>query len=471
MQQAGTADLPTSITTAAADVDWWQRFQDPLLGSLVARAAARNLTLQVAAAVLAQSRAMQGIAAADQFPQINGNASYTRLQASKEGVLNLTRTMTGGSGSATSANGQGAGATANGTGIGALGMSSAGIAPFSLFQFGLDAAWEADFWGRVRREQEYAQAGEEAGREQQHAALLGVIAEVARNYFELRRLQANRAAQQEQLEIAGQQLEIIRLKNRHGVVTGIELENTRVEVDSVQALLPQLDQQIEQAGNQLSLLTASQPGDLAAELQSSHTWPVMPASVGLGLPSELAQRRPDIREAEANLHRALANIGMATADFYPRLTLSGSTGLQALALNNLGSWSALQYAMGPSLTLPVFQGGRLEATLELRQAEQQQAAAQYQNTVLAAWYEIDNNLAAFAEAQRRQQILNAAVDSNQKLLSLAEYRYARGVTDQQPVLQARAALSRARQAATDAAANTAGNLIALYKALGGGWQP
>lgn len=470
LQQNSTADLPLTLLEDAPEQAWWQQFDDALLSSLIERAKRHNFTLRSASSLLAQSRAMRGIAAADQFPLLNGNASYTRMQASQEGILNLSKTMAGGNGSASAASGQGSGSTANGSGVGAIGLPAAGIAPFSLYQFGLDASWEADFWGRVRRELESAQAGLEISQEQHHAAQISLIAEVATSYFELRRLQENRAALQQQLDIARQQQQLAEYRTARGAATDIELENAKLAVDNVQAALPTYTQQIEQAMNQLSLLTASEPGLLTAELSAAHQPAVMPRQVSIGLPNELAQRRPDIRQAEASLHRALANIGMATADFYPRFTLSGSSGLQALALKNLGSWSALQYAMGPSIMLPIFQGGRLSATLELRQAEHQQAAINYQNTVLSAWYEIDNNLSAYAESQRRQQILLKAVAANTQLLKLAEQRYQQGVTDYQPVLQAQALLSHAEQARIDGAGLLAANLVALYKALGGGWQ-
>ncbi|MGZ4982446.1 MAG: TolC family protein, partial [Methylobacter sp.] len=209
---------------------------------------------------------------------------------------------------------------------------------------------------------------------------------------------------------------------------------------------------------------------LTAELSTPQPIPAIPAQVNIGLPSELALRRPDIREAQANLHKALANIGMATADFYPRFTLSGSAGLQALRLKDLANWSALQYAIGPSIILPIFQGGRLVSTLELRQAEHQQAAIAYRNTILTAWHDIDNSLSAYNEAQRRQQALLAALQSNTEALNLKQQRYRQGVTDFLPVLQAKAMRLQAEQSEIDGASTTATNMVALYKALGGGWR-
>jgi len=465
-----TANSASESLENNADQSWWRQFNDSLLNSLIDKAIKENLTLQTATTLLAQSRAQRGIAAADQFPVINGNASYSRVQSSQEGILNLTKTLLGGNSTATSANGTGLSSNAGGAGLGAVGLPSARIAPFNLYQFGFDAAWELDLWGRVQREQESAQAGVEVAREQHHAAQLSVIAEVARNYFELRRLQHNLDLVKQQETLAQEQFDLTGFKTNNGLATHIDLENANLLLTNIQSQIPLLNQQIEQAGNQLTLLLGEQPGALSKQIIPSAPMPVIPQQVRLGLPNQLAERRPDIREAEANLHRTLANIGMATADFYPRFTLSGSTGLQALKLKDLGSWSALQYAMGPSIMLPIFQGGRLVSTLELREEEHKQAAINYQNTVLSAWHEIDNNLSAYQESQHRQQVLDLSVQSNTQIVEMDEQRFKSGISDYLSVLQARIALLRSEQNQIDGENSIAGNLIALYKALGGGWQ-
>ncbi|WNV05588.1 efflux transporter outer membrane subunit [Candidatus Methylospira mobilis] len=463
------SELPSKTIQASPDREWWRQFNDPVLSSLVERALQGNMTLRTASALLAQSRAQRGIAGADQFPMLNGNASYTRFKPSQDGILSLSKTLTG-TGGATSANGTGMSTSANGTGVGAIGIPAAGIQPFNLYQYGFDASWEVDLWGRVRRELESAEAGVEVSREEHHDAQLSVIAEVARNYIELRRLQGRREIARQRRDVAQEQLDLIGQQAARGVVTDIEVETAKAGLSNVLAELPQLDQQVEQAVNQLSLLLGRQPGTLTGELSAARPVPAIPARVRIGLPSELAQRRPDIREAEARLHGALADIGMATAEFYPRFTLSGSAGLQALNYRNLGNWAALQYAMGPTVTLPLFQGGRLVSTLELRQEEHRQAAIGYQNTVLSAWHEIDNSLSAYNESQRRQLALQASVHSNAQALTLGQQRYRQGVANFLPVLQARATLLQAEQAEIDGAGVMATNIVALYKALGGGWQ-
>ncbi len=473
------ADLPAlraesgggvAVSEQEAPEEWWRQFGDSLFCDLIERALRQNLSLREAAAVLAQSQAQQSVAAADQFPMLNGSASYTRMQASRQGILNLTKSLAGGASSSQAANGAGLGANANGTGVGAIGVPATGIQPFSLYQFGFDASWEADFWGRVRREQEAAAAGAEAAEARRRAARLSVIGDVAKNYLELRRLQKALALTERRLALAEERAGLLRLKARHGTVNELELETAQAAAAALQAGLPPLRQQSAQAVNSLNLVCGGEPGALNAELSRPGVEWRLPERLDLGLPSQLAQRRPDIQAAEAQLHQAVANIGLAAADFYPRFTLSGSTGLQALRLQNLGDWSALQYAMGPAITLPIFQGGRLTGMWEFRQAEQQQAAIQYQNTVLAAWQEIDNDLSGLRQAHSQRQSLIHALQADQRLTALARQRQAQGVSDYLPVLQAEQDELQAELQVNDSASLVAAQLTALYKALGGGWK-
>jgi NodT family efflux transporter outer membrane factor (OMF) lipoprotein len=184
----------------------------------------------------------------------------------------------------------------------------------------------------------------------------------------------------------------------------------------------------------------------------------------------LTRRRPDIRQAEAQLHAATADIGVAVADFYPRITLSGSVGMQALQFKDIGNWAARQYALGPSITLPIFEGGRLKATLELREAQQQEAAIAYHNTVLLAWHEVDNALTNYAEEQRRNDALDQSVRSSRQTLELAQRRYRAGISNFLPVLDAQRTVLQVEQDYANSASTLAADLVALYKALGGGWE-
>ena len=198
--------------------------------------------------------------------------------------------------------------------------------------------------------------------------------------------------------------------------------------------------------------------------------PPVPPKVPVGLPSELARRRPDIRLAEAQLHAATADIGVAVANFYPSVTLTGSLGLQALQPWRMFNIDAHNYAVGPGVTIPIFEGGQLKATLELRKTQQQEAAIDYQKTVLSAWHDVDNALTAYQTEQARRDQLTQAVAQNQRALGLAQSRYAEGVADFLQVLTAQQNLLSTQQQLALTTTNVSTNLVALYKALGGGWE-
>jgi NodT family efflux transporter outer membrane factor (OMF) lipoprotein len=241
-------------------------------------------------------------------------------------------------------------------------------------------------------------------------------------------------------------------------------------VDSVSAQVPPLNQQEAQLINALSLLLGAAPDSLREELSTPEASPTGMPAVPLGIPSELARRRPDIRSAEAKLHSATAQVGVAVSQLYPSITLTGSFGLQALEVSNLGSWSARQYAFGPSLSLPLFEGGRLRGTVELRKVQEQEAAINYQKTVLQAWHDVANALIAYSTELERWQRLNTAARANDEVLRIAMERYRNGIDPYLDVLTAQRALLQTQLQAAQSLTAVQSNLIQLYKALGGGWS-
>ena len=222
--------------------------------------------------------------------------------------------------------------------------------------------------------------------------------------------------------------------------------------------------------NALSLLLGQPPNALRAELAEPKPVPPVPPRVPVGLPSDLARRRPDIRQAEAQLHAATANIGVAVASFYPSVTLSASLGLQALQPWRMFELNARQYTAGPGITIPLFEGGKLRATLHLREAQQEEAAINYQKTVLSAWHEVDNALTAYRTEQARRYELQQAEVQSRRALAIARSRYQQGVADFLQVLDAERNLLSIQQQLAQSTTTVSLNLVALYKALGGGWQ-
>ena len=255
-----------------------------------------------------------------------------------------------------------------------------------------------------------------------------------------------------------------------GVTTDLDVANAMAQAESIESLIPTLESRNETTMNAIGVLLAKEPGALRPMLVEPHDVPPLPAQVPIGIPSELVQRRPDIRKAEAQLHAATATIGMAKADFYPRISLNGSAGFQSLQLSNLADWASGQFVVGPSITMPIFEGGRLKGTLHLREAQQQEAAIVYQHTVLQAWREVDDALVVYDAEQRRRDRLIAVVSLNQRALSIARQRYKAGAVDFLDVLNVQKQLLDAQSNLEQSKAEADANLITLCKVLGGGWE-
>ena len=294
------------------------------------------------------------------------------------------------------------------------------------------------------------------------------LAEIARDYVQLRGVQRTIQITRENLASAQQSARLTRERQRAGLTTDLDVANAEGQVASNAASLPPLEQQQAQLVNAIGLLLGAPPRALAADLLPVQMVPPVPPRVPVGLPSELARRRPDIRQAEAQLHAATADIGVAEADFYPRITLAGSFAFQSLQLRDLADWAARTYSFGPSISLPIFDGYRRKGTLELRKQQQQEAAIAYQKAVLQAFTEVDDALTAYQAEQRRNAQLQEAVKQNRLALNLAQQRYRQGISDFLEVLTAQRSLFAAEEQLARSTATVSTNLVQLYKALGGG---
>ena len=456
--------IPSQPAPTPIDPAWWTLFNDPILTELEAQVAASNLDVRLATIRLSESRQQRGIAAADQFPTSDANASYTREKISNKGVAALI----GGSGSSAATMSNGTSGTTSG--IPASGLGSSGVPPFSLYQYGFDASWELDLWGRVRRSVESADASLTSSAESRRNVMLTSLAELARDYIQLRGQQRDLQIAQETLASDQQSLRLTQQRAAGGLVTQLDVANAATQVATTSGQIPSLEQQAAVTMNALALLLGETPGALTQKLATPQPVPPVPPVVPVGLPSELVERRPDIRQAEAQLHVATAEIGAAEADFFPKITLSGSVGLQALQFKDLGNWDSRMYSGGPSISLPIFEGGRLKYRLDLRKAQQQEAAVQYQQTVLQAFHDVDNALTAYAKEQQRRLALGKAVDQAGRALGLARSQYTQGLVTYLDVLTAQRTLFTAQQAYADSTTTVSTNLVQLYKALGGGWE-
>ena len=395
------------------------------------------------------------MAGAAQFPTLNANGSYTRQKASDVGVFANAPNALGANG-------------ASGSNVG--GIRSSHLNAFDVYQAGFDASWELDLWGKVRRSVESATASVEVSDEARRDTLLTNLAEVARDYIQLRGTQALLRIARDNVRTAQQSLDLTQQRATGGVTTDLDVANAAAQLRTTAAEIPRLEQQELELINAISLLLGQPPNALQAELIRAKPVPPVPPRIPIGLPSELARRRPDIRQAEAQLHATTADIGVAVANFYPSVKLSGSLGLQAIQPWKMFNIDARDYGVGPGVTIPIFEGGQLKATLELRKAQQQEAAITYQKTVLNAWHEVDNALTAYQTEQARRDQLIQAVAQNQRALGLAQSRYQEGVADFLQVLTAQQNLLSTQQQLALATTNVSANLVAVYKALGGGWE-
>ncbi len=456
------AFVPSRPVAAPIDPNWWGIFHDRQLTALERRVAGSNLDVRAAAERVLKSRASLGVAGSAAYPVFNANGSYQREKASDRGVFSAL--IPGGGGTpGTEANG------APGNVAGGV-ATPADIPPFDLYQYGFDASWEPDIWGGVRRSVEAGRASVEAADWARRSALVSALAEVARDYITLRGTQEQLRIARDNLNIAQQSLGLTRERAQAGISSDLDVANAAAQVRTVAAQIPALESQQRELTNALALLLAQPPGTLATELDVPHPVPPVPPQVPVGVPSELLRRRPDIRQAEAQLHVETANVGVATADFYPSITLSASFGFQALQFANLFKFDARRYAGGPGITIPIFEGGKLRYTLQLHQAAQREAALNFQRTLLTAWGEVDNALTAFTDEQRRREQLSEAVEQNRRALSLAQSQDQAGVTDFLQVLDAERSLLTAEQQLASSTTAVSTDLVALYKALGGGWQ-
>ncbi|UYU33096.1 efflux transporter outer membrane subunit [Siccibacter colletis] len=434
---------------------WWTTFNSPQLNSLIERAIAGNLSLQQTVLRIAGAREQINQARGAFFPAVNGNLQATRQQLGLKGELEshdvydqldqVDPELRGALGPLTQ--------------------------PINLYQGSFDAQWELDLWGKVRRQVEAADAQRQAAIEQRNDALVSLEAEVARAWLQLRGAQSIIATLSAQIASAQQTLELTQNRQQGGLSPQLDVENARAQLGNLEAQLPQYQAQERQAMNGLAILLGKTPGALDSELRSVQPLPTLPDIVATGIPATLARRRPDVREAEANLHAATAQIGVSVAQLFPDLTLRGQFGMRNSEVDWLDDWSSHFYSVGPQLSIPIFQGGRLVSSVKVARAQQGAAVLQYRQTVLTALGDVENALVSYRTDQQREAGLDKTIEALQTAFNLASDSYRQGMATFIDVLDAQRQLSQAEQQRAQARVQSSLDLVALYKALGGGWEP
>jgi NodT family efflux transporter outer membrane factor (OMF) lipoprotein len=418
-----SAEPSAQLDPSHALAVWWERFEDPLLASLVERAVRANLDVRIASARVREARALEGVAGAARWPALGA-----------------------------------AGEAVGGTGQ----ENSEALGFLTLF-------YEIDVFGRVRRALEAARADRDAALEDRRAVLLAVVSEVATSYVRLRGLQAGLATVRRNQDTQRETLELTEAQRRVGLASDLEVERARALAANTAALIPPLEAAQAATRHRLAVLVGQPPASLQGELAADAPIPAAPEDLLVGLPADLLRRRPDVARAERELAAATARIGEAKAELYPRFTLVGSVGLRSEDVAQMVGGSGFG-SLGPAVEWPIFAGGRIVANVEARGAQQEQALARYEQAVLVALEEVESALTSHAREQLRRRELRSAVEAQREATQLARRLYFNGLAPFLEVLDAERSLLASESLLAESETTVATSLVAVYVALGGGWE-
>jgi len=443
---------PTTSTDSPPTSFWWQQFHDAQLDHLEERAAAGNLDLKAAFLRIVEAREQLQSARAQGLPSLDASASYSREQLGLAGIIKSQHIDAAG-GSSTTA-----------------GLISSLESPVNLYQLGFDASWELDLFGKVRRSVEAADARSAGAVESRNDLLVSLEAEVAQDYFQLRAGQMLRTVVGDQIAAQREVLDLTQNRQQHGLAGEADVDSARAQLFTLQSELPPYEQSIATSRHALAVLTGQAPEAMDAEFGESGDLPALPAVLPVGLPSTLARRRPDIRQSETALHAATAQIGVSVASLFPDISLTGTFGLRSLNPGYLFDWDSKFYTIGPTISIPIFQGGALVSNVRLSRALAAEAALNYRRTVLNALEEVENGLTDLHQNAARTAALRDTVAADQHALDIDLDAYRHGLLNYISVLTVQIQMVQARQQLAQALLTQNTDLVKLYKALGGGWE-
>ena len=433
MPAGWTATTGQTRVTAAEELNaWWQLFHDATLNDLVNQAITANQDIRIAETRIREARAARRLSGAAQQPALNLAAAQTRSRSYEN--------------------------------------TSSGPTDYEFFQLGFDASWELDFFGGVRRSVEMAEAQVASSVEAKRDVQVAITAEVARNYLELRGSQQRLAIARKNIAIQEKTVHIVEQQRDLGMSGELELEQAKSQLNMTRSLIPGLETAVIQAMNQLALLTARQVATMHQHLATAEVVPVTPPELPQTLPSDLLRRRPDIRQCERQLAAATAGIGVATADLFPRFSLSGLIGLDNANLSDLVTSGSRFWSFGPTIKWALLDGGKTRATIEISEAQRDRAKITYEKTVLAALVDVENALTAFAQEEQTNRHVRAAATAGERAATIARDQYQLGITNFLSVLQSEYALQQAQDQLAQSQQRIATNMVVLFKALGGGWE-
>ena len=418
---------------------WWRQLEDPLLVQCVEKALSDNQDLKAAAARVRQARAQRAAAFGTLLPSVTAGAGYAHSEGSETTVMGPF-------------------------------MKRIDAIDQDLYQAGFDASWEIDVFGGARRSVEAATAREEASQESYRDVLVSVAAETARLYVELRGAQRQLAVAEKNAALQKHTLRLVENKREASLASQLEVEQARAQLEQTLSNIPPLQANIRAAAYAIAVLTGEPPDALLQELLETQPLPGPPDVVPVGLPSDLLRRRPDVRRAERNLHAATADIGAATADLFPRFFLTGSAGLESKKFTEVFQANSLAWSLGPSISWPVFQGGRIRANIAASEARRDEILAAYRQAVLSALKDVETALVRYAQRRLEQERIAASYAAQAKAVQMAEAQYRNGLQNFLTVLDAERRLNDIENGLAVTETRVVSDLISLYKALGGGWE-
>ena len=420
-----------------ADISqWWRSFGDAELDALVQQAVQSNFTVRIAESRVREARAERAVVAGGLWPSVGSSVGYSRNRYGGNGFPPLPP----------------------GTPL-----------DYNLYSAGFDASWELDVFGGTRRAVE--EASDEVGAVQfgERDVLISLLAEVGRNYIEVRGYQERLAIARRDIWVQSDILELTRSRFRSGLSGALDVEQARALLTSTKAEVPPLETALDEAVHHLGVLLGEPPDTLMKELAVTRPIPLTPPVVPVGLPADLLERRPDVRRAERELAVATARIGVAKADLFPQFSLTGFAGVDSTSGSNWLDYASRFWSVGPTLRWDLFEAGRIRANVRVQTARQAAALDAYQQVVLVALEETENALVSYAKEQTHRKLLSQTVDADQQALELSTQLYRAGLVDFLRVLDSERSLYAAQDALSRSDQSISLDLVQLYKALGGGW--
>jgi NodT family efflux transporter outer membrane factor (OMF) lipoprotein len=417
------------LVASRADIsEWWQVFDDSILNELVNRGLSGNLDLDQARSRIREARAARGIETAARFPALTATGSAAKV---KEGDQPTAE----------------------------------------LYAADFDAAWELDIFGRVSRHIEASTADVQASIEALRSVQVSLLAEIALNYVEVRSFQNRIRVAESNVEAQRKTLQIVTDRFDLQLANSLEVEQAKSNLAGSRAQLPPFKSGLQQAMNRLAVLTGEKPGVLNDFLHEAPLMPAVPPEIAIGIPADLIRRRPDIRRAERELAAQSARVGVAIADLYPRFTFNGILQFSAGSASSLFDSMSRLLNIAPAFQWSIFNAGSVRSNIEVQSERQNQALIEYEQTILQALEDVENAMVGYARELDRRESLKQTVEAARKSADLAESLYKDGLRDFIYVLDAQRALFAAEDSLAVSSAEITANLIRLYKALGGGWNP